>query len=312
MDEQPKAADLVPDDPLLEANADYRLPWNLDLGVGVRPRTTSFEMGRSWVTGWRSVGRMAARRGAAELRRTPGEVVGVLMLEQGSQVLLQEGRTAEVKAGAVALWDGTRPMEAFSDGRLVKRTMFVPRELVAGAIPDLASVIAAPLPDSVNLRLLSSWLDVAAGQPDMDRATAETAGRMAVELLRVAVSRARGGCGGSREVLLLQVKDFLDRNLADPGLTLDTAACTNAISLRYLHLLFQDTGETAHGYLRRRRLERAQELLLGSGREISIAEVAARSGFNSSSAFSRAYRARFGVAPREARGRSMFNRSLHD
>ena len=109
-------------------------------------------------------------------------------------------------------------MEAFSDGHLVKHTMFVPRELVAEAIPDLASVIAEPLPDSVNLRLLRSWFghrDLAAGhgRRDGDRQ------RMAVELLRVAVWRVRGGGGGTQEeeVLLLRVKDFLDRNLTEPG-----------------------------------------------------------------------------------------------
>jgi AraC-like DNA-binding protein len=202
-------------------------------------------------------------------------------------------------------------VEAFSDGHLVKRTMFVPRELVAEAIPDLASVIAEPLPDSVNLRLLRSWLDIATSQPDMDGATAETAGRMAVELLRVAVSRVRGGSGGTQEVLLMQVREFLDRNLADPGLTLDDVARANAISLRYLHLLFQGTGETAGGYLRRRRLERARELLLGSDREMAIAEVAGRSGFGSPSAFSRAYRARFGVAPRDACRVTLPDRGLH-
>ncbi len=304
MDEGPRSADRASDNPQSEANSDYRLPWNLDLGVGVSPQTTCHELGIAWVTGWRSVGRMTARRGAAELRRTPGEFVGVLMLEQGSQVLVQQGRTAEVRAGAAALWDGVRPLEAFSDGQLVKRTMFVPRELVVGAIPDLSSVVARPLPNSVNLRLLDSWLGLVTSQPDMDSATAETAGRIAVELLRAAVSRARGGSGGSHEVLLLQVKDFLDRNLADPALTLEAAASANAISLRYLHLLFQDTGETARGYLRRRRLERAQELLLGSDQRISIAEVAARSGYDSPSAFSRAYRTWFGLAPRDARRRS--------
>jgi AraC family transcriptional regulator, positive regulator of tynA and feaB len=289
------------DDDQSSTSSDYRLPWNLSLGPGVRPRTTSYELGAPWVTGWSSVGKMFARRGTAELRRTPGEFVGVLMVEQGSQVLVQRGRSADVRAGAAALWDGVRPLEAFSEGRLVKRTMFIPRDVAAMAIPRLDSIIAEPLPDSVNLRLLVSWLGVAARQPDMDRATAEAVGRMAVELLRVAVARVRGASGGSQEVLLLQVKDFLDRNSAVPGLTLDDAAKANAISLRYLHMLFRDTGETAGGYLRRRRLDRAQELLLASGSQMSIAEVAWRSGFDSPSSFSRAYRTRFGIAPRDAR-----------
>jgi AraC family transcriptional regulator, positive regulator of tynA and feaB len=301
VDQGPTRGDGMEDDEQASASSDYRLPWNLELGPGVRPRTTSYELGEPWVTGWSSVGRMLARRGATELRSTPGEFVGVLMVEHGSQVLVQQGRSAHVRAGAAAMWDGVRPLEAFSEGRLVKRTMFIPRRVAATVIPRLESVIAEPLPDSVSLRLLVSWLGLAARQPDMDRATADTVGRMAVELLQVAVAQARGGSGGPQEVLVMQVKDFLDRNLAVPNLTLDDAARANAISLRYLHMLFQGTGETAGGYLRRRRLDRAQALLLGSGSEMSIAEVAWRCGFDSPSSFSRAYRSRFGVAPRDAR-----------
>ena len=63
------------------------------------------------------------------------------------------------------------------------------------------------------------------------------------------------------------------------------------------------TGETAREYLRRRRLERAQHLLLGPGSELAVAAVATRSGFDSPSSFTRAYRSRFGVAPREGRRR---------
>lgn len=99
-----------------EVNSDYRLPWNLDLRVGVRPQTTCKDLGVAWVTQWHSDGRMTARRGTAELRRTPGEFVGVLMLEQGVQVLAQHGRSAQVSAGSTVLWDGTLPMEPSATG----------------------------------------------------------------------------------------------------------------------------------------------------------------------------------------------------
>ena len=140
-----------------------------------------------------------------------------------------------------------------------------------------------------------------ARQSALDTESALTAGRMAVDLLYSAIARCRGNAADSREVMLLRVKDFLDRNLTDAELTLDTVAQANAISLRYLHLLFEGTGETPRQYLRRRRLERAQQLLHGPDRDLPVAEVAVRAGFDSPSSFSRAFRTAFGMSPRDAR-----------
>ncbi|GEL23870.1 hypothetical protein PSU4_28240 [Pseudonocardia sulfidoxydans NBRC 16205] len=64
--------------------------------------------------------------------------------------------------------------------------------------------------------------------------------------------------------------------------------------------LFADTGETPAGYLRRRRLERARDLMR-TRPSPAVHEVGERCGFASPSAFSRAFRARFGETPREAR-----------
>ncbi|RZL74170.1 MAG: AraC family transcriptional regulator [Rhodococcus sp. (in: high G+C Gram-positive bacteria)] len=278
------------------------LPWNLEFDPAAAPTTTRVDLGEPWVVGCR-VGRMSGHRRTTEIRNTPGEYVALLIVHHGTEILAQQGRTAEVRAGAAALWDGVRPVECFSAATLVKSTMFIPRALLAGAVPDLDSVFVRPIEDSATLRLLTGWLDVSMRQTDLARDAAHTAGRMAVDLLHSALARTRGDVSDSREVLLLQIKDFLDRNLGDPDLTLDTVARANAVSVRYLHMLFQGTGETAREFLRRRRLERAQHLLLGSGPELPVAEVAARSGFDSPSSFSRAYRTRFGVAPREARRR---------
>ncbi|MFD9667643.1 helix-turn-helix domain-containing protein [Rhodococcus sp. NPDC059968] len=279
------------------------LPWNLEFDPAVAPTTTRVDLGEPWVVGCR-VGRMSGRRRAPEIRDTPGEYVALLMVHHGTEILAQQGRSTEVPAGTAALWDGVRPVECFSAASLVKSTMFVPRALLAGAVPDLESVFVRTIEDSATLRLLTGWLDVSMRQTILDRDTAHTAGRMAVDLLHSALARTRGDVSDSREVLLLQIKDFLDRNLGDPDLTLDMVARANAVSVRYLHMLFQGTGETAREFLRRRRLERAQRLLLGSGPELPVAEVAIRSGFDSPSSFSRAYRTRFGVAPREARRQS--------
>lgn len=286
----------TPDD-LFESVSLSHLPWDLDLAGDLTPSVTSTDLGDSWVVGCR-IGRMLGRRRKPELRRTPGEYVAVLMVHRGTEVLVQHGRTAEVSAGTAALWDGVRPVECFTAKGLVKHTMFVPRSVLAEALPDLDTALIRTIPDSVRLRLLSSWLQTTMSQPDLGDATA-MAERMAVDLLRSALAHDTGRAADPHEVLLLQVKTFLDAHLGDPSLTLGAVARANAISLRYLHLLFHSSGDTARGYLRRRRLERAQHLLLGT--DITVSEVAARSGFDSPSAFSRAYRARYGIAPRDAR-----------
>lgn len=284
---------------LFEEISTSHLPWDLDLAAGVTPQARRWGLGDSWAVGCR-IGRMTGRRRKAQLRSTSGEYVAVLMVHSGTEVLVQEGRTAEITAGRAALWDGVRPVECFSAAGLVKHTMFVPRTALAGILTDLDSALVRTLPDSANLRLLHAWLNVARDQATLDTEAAHLAERMALDLLRAAVAQASGGSSGSHAVLLLRAKAFMDQNLSDPGLTLDTVARANAISLRYLHLLFQGTGETAREYLRRRRLERAHDLLTGSA-TLAVAEVAARCGFDSPSSFSRADRARFGRPPREAR-----------
>jgi AraC-like DNA-binding protein len=99
----------------------------------------------------------------------------------------------------------------------------------------------------------------------------------------------------------LRAKDYLGRRLHDPELTLDEVARACAISLRYLHVLFQGEGERPAEYLRRRRLERARRLLSMRENDLSVTQAAEYCGFTSPSSFSRAFRCEFGISPRECR-----------
>jgi AraC-like DNA-binding protein len=288
------------DDELLDAIAASHLPWDLDLRESIVPRAESWSLADTWAVKCR-IGWMHGRRRAAELRRTPGEYVAVLMVHSGTELLVQDGRTAEVTAGTAALWDGVRPVECFTEGPLTKHTVFVPRAVLDRALPDLDAAVVRTLPASVDLRLLAGWLAVARRQGELDVDAGRTVERMAIDLLTSSINHAATGASPTHTVLLQRVKAYLDDHLADPALTLDVVARANAISLRYLHLLFRDTGQTAREYLRGRRLERARTLLAAPRGGLSVAQVAARSGFDSPSSFSRAYRAHFGASPRETR-----------
>ncbi len=77
-------------------------------------------------------------------------------------------------------------------------------------------------------------------------------------------------------------------------------ARAHAISVRALHALFEDTGESVAGLVRRERLARCREdLELPSGG--SVTEIAFRWGFRDAAHFSRVFKREFDVTPSEVR-----------
>lgn len=103
-----------------------------------------------------------------------------------------------------------------------------------------------------------------------------------------------------RSVLCRSVLRHIEFNFADPAITPALVATQFGISTRYLHKLLEEHGETFGQIILAKRLERcASELRQGA--HLTISEVAFRCGFNDMSYFSRAFRRRFGVTPRDFR-----------
>ncbi|MGW1716685.1 AraC family transcriptional regulator [Streptomyces sp. NPDC002156] len=101
-----------------------------------------------------------------------------------------------------------------------------------------------------------------------------------------------------------RVMGFIRQNLHDPELTPPVIAAAHNISLSYLHRIFQQQagGETVAAWIRRRRLENAhRDLAAESLRGTPIHVIAARWGYQRPSDFTRAFRAEYGMSPREHR-----------
>ncbi|MGJ9403547.1 helix-turn-helix domain-containing protein [Arthrobacter sp. KK5.5] len=276
------------------------LPWRLNVRRDAVLEHKTVLLGGPWAVDCR-LGGMTGRRDSREIERTDGEYVAVLLVRQGRETFTQSGRAAEIAPGYAALWDGVRPSECFSNGTLVKTTLFLPRDLCRDAVPQLETLVARPLPPSPSLRLLFDWLRTLKTMKGLDGDAAATAGRVAIDLLSSAIGASPGLTLDTRAIRLMEVKAFIDANLGDAQLTVDDIARANAVSTRYLHMLFQGSGETCRQYLMCRRRETANRLLQSSG-PLSITEIAHRTGFDNPSSFSRAYRAAYGRSPREARG----------
>ena len=99
-----------------------------------------------------------------------------------------------------------------------------------------------------------------------------------------------------------RIERFIELNLGDAALSPPMVAEAVGISVRHLHRVFSARGRTPGEWIRQRRLDRcrcdmADRRLCGS----SITEIAFSWGFSDSAHFSRCFRQRFGMSPREFR-----------
>lgn len=299
----------VVSDDMVQDFATSHLPWQLDVQRQTGLRHDTRDLGDCW-TVTTALGGMHGHRGSPELRRTNGEYLALLLVQRGREVFTQHRGAATVDAGTALLWDGVRPAECHSPGPLRKITFFLPRELAQRALPRPDRVVGMPIPASPSLRLLFSWLETSGGADYLDTTAAVRAGRVAVDLLADALGTASELALDTSTIRLMEVRAFIDEQLADPDLTVADVARSTAMSVRSVHLLFAGTGETCGQYLSRRRLEEGHRLLV-THPALSVSEVARRCGFTTLSSFSRAYRAAVGSSPRETRS-ALRTSTVHD
>ena len=113
---------------------------------------------------------------------------------------------------------------------------------------------------------------------------------------------ARKRPSATQAAILNRICQTIERKLEDPELTPARVAQAEGISERYLQKLFEGAGDNFTHYVRERRLQRAwPDLSNPAEAHQSISEIAYRYGFGDSAHFSRTFRHRFGLSPREFR-----------
>lgn len=109
-----------------------------------------------------------------------------------------------------------------------------------------------------------------------------------------------------REQRRKAVLEYIDSRLTDPDLGVRDIAQAFDCSPRSIHKLFEGQPHTVSRVIWERRIDRCRsDMIDPSIRKRSITEVAHHWGFSDSQHFSRAFKARFGISPREYRAMHM-------
>jgi AraC-like DNA-binding protein len=138
-----------------------------------------------------------------------------------------------------------------------------------------------------------------------EQASAEGVGNTFIELFVLALQSddhaANSAQTSVQRAHLGRVERFVKQNIGNPSLSLDMIARACNISVRYLHTLFQGSGISVAQWIRDTRLEACRAQLAETHRKESISEIAYRWGFSDQAQFSRHFKARYGMTPREVR-----------
>ena len=106
----------------------------------------------------------------------------------------------------------------------------------------------------------------------------------------------------AQSALLSRICEAIERRLHEPDLTPARIARVEGISERYLQKVLESAGHNFSAYLRERRLQHCHaDLASATEARFSVSEIAFRRGFNDAAHFSRTFREKFGVSPRDFR-----------
>lgn len=238
---------------------------------------------------------------------TPSARKSVFLAVQlkGRTSVEQCGRTMRLAPGAWGLCDAPTPCVSSHSEDVDQLHLLIPRESVRLAV-DTRFVVCRPFAEQSRISELmcNTIVSLFEELPQLGPRHSVDLADIALKLFHLAVTeriQQPDGCS-AKEALRERINHYVESRLRDSSLTLDQIAKDLQCTKRYLHMAFAAEERSLNEYIWDRRLERCRDDLENPMRRArSITETAMSWGFSNLSHFSRAFRDRFGVTPRQMR-----------
>ena len=277
-------------------------------GTFVNAESQRFE-GEMWSWSVGDLDMIRTRSVSARVGRRPldaGEERVIMHVQwRGTGQHSQQGRETRLEPGDFVIGSPHSPYHF----DLAPHEMMVvefPKQALAERVPDIDDALARRLPGAspaarmFNDFLLSLWRQAENSRDNP--AWAEGVNGVFYDLAAMAIRDAgRAGAGDGQDAVLgRRALALVDATLSDPDLRTASIARELGTSPRTVQNLFARMGTTPSAAILERRLDRAAERLMADPRA-TITEVAFAHGFNDSAYFTRCFRQKFGVSPRDWR-----------
>jgi AraC-like DNA-binding protein len=224
----------------------------------------------------------------------------------------QGGRDAVLRPGDLTVYDTSRPYTLAFDGDTATFVFMVPDHVLGLPRDAMERVTATAISGreglgSVVSPFLAGLADLTAAVPTtLTPRLASNVTDLLGTLFRERLELTQGESNGVRGARLLAVQAWIERHLHRPDLSPETVAAATHISVRYLYRLFESEGMTVARWIKERRLAGCcRELADPSLVRFSVGAIGARWGLHDPASFSRAFRAAYGLSPREYRAQAL-------
>jgi AraC-like DNA-binding protein len=221
----------------------------------------------------------------------------------------QDGRQSVLAPGEFHLIDLSRPSHvAIEESQEISVVMF-PRTLLPVREKDVRELttVRFSAQDPYASLVASLGRELVRHLDAYDSSRDARIGTAFLDLLALAVATrldrvATVPAESRQQAMMVRAQAFIEHHLGDPDLSPGMIAAAHHISVRTLHKLYEARECTVTGSIRRRRLERCRQDLLDLRQpDRPVHAVGARWGFRDAAAFSRAFRATYGLPPGEYR-----------
>lgn len=248
------------------------------------------------------------RRNRRHISRLDKECYYLQLIHKGSISVMQLGETHKSNAARGAVFSATEQYELYGHGEVRSFYLEIPRDEFAQRFPRERIPVSASLNTTQGLgRIATEFCATLATEGSkLEDGIRAGLGNQLMDLLAFSLLTSEGDMPAAessvKRARLRSLQHWIECHLADPTLSLEKIAAANAMSLRYVHVLFEECGMSASEWIWHRRLQLAYDCLArGDGRTITA--IAFDHGFNSSAHFSTLFRRKYGMSPRDLASR---------
>lgn len=285
--------------------------------LSVTARTDPFEaslhsrqLDRLWFSTVQGMGHRCQHE-QRHIRQSDADTFLLSVQRQGIATLWQDERAARIAPGDIVLYDSTRPFQWAFEGAFEQWVIRLPREALRYRLTTPHLCTARPVNARVGMgRIFSSYLagmleeqaDSSVWPASCGRLLAEATLDLLGGLLSDANQQAPGTQTNLQTFHLNKAYAFIGEHLVDPQLSPELVASALGISARYLHRVFLTTDTSVGRYILQARLDGCAAHLGDPRRAgVPVSAIAFNWGFENASHFSRSFRQRFNMSPRDYR-----------
>ncbi|WP_095057719.1 transcriptional regulator FeaR [Pseudomonas sp. Irchel s3f7] len=220
----------------------------------------------------------------------------------GEAVMEQQGSCITLMPGDITLIDSTRPSNFVYRNNARQLSLILPRERVEQQLRFTTVKPAQRIPASAPMAGLAKRLILGSTEQRLSHAESEATLDAVISLLRPAMGASDVDDSPQARTFRKALRS-IDEHIGDEALCPEWLATQVGVSVRGLYRLFSRHGLVVAQYVKNRRLDLCAEQLRHARGEGKLCALGYEWGFNDSSYFSTAFKARFGVAPGEYRKR---------